>query len=374
MWTATPSRSAGSRLAIIVTRPSIQVGPRLGHGERVPAQAIGRQRRLARPGREQGGALVALIKRVRGARPHPVEPGTAILGARRGEGGAGQLLGIETESGALRRIAPLGQRAGHRLAREVAAEARHHPGLIRFSHVPSVAIGDCAPPRPAISRAHGVRNRPAPARVGAFRPGTAADMADLGLLPAARRRHLVVRGRADRVRAPGRDRRRDPPERQPRDRLRTICPPHAGGGGSGHPLCRRPLCPRQCRQRVRRRRPGGRRSSPAMSRGTRPSSASASSIPPAMSSPLRSRGRCPGPISPTIRPSAPISARGDDGRLHVSRPVYAPLVNQNVIWLTRRLNHPDGAFAGRDRDQHPARAIHRFLSRRRGQSAGRHGR
>ncbi|HVQ09054.1 MAG TPA: ATP-binding protein [Allosphingosinicella sp.] len=36
----------------------------------------------------------------------------------------------------------------------------------------------------------------------------------------------------------------------------------------------------------------------------------------------------------------------DDGRLHVSRPVYAPLVNQNVIWLTRRLNHPDGSFAG----------------------------
>lgn len=37
---------------------------------------------------------------------------------------------------------------------------------------------------------------------------------------------------------------------------------------------------------------------------------------------------------------------GDDGRLHVSRPVHAPLVNQNVIWLTRRLSHPDGSFAG----------------------------
>jgi two-component system sensor kinase FixL len=36
----------------------------------------------------------------------------------------------------------------------------------------------------------------------------------------------------------------------------------------------------------------------------------------------------------------------DDGRLHVSAPVYAPLVNQNVVWLTRRLNHPDGSFAG----------------------------
>jgi two-component system sensor kinase FixL len=36
----------------------------------------------------------------------------------------------------------------------------------------------------------------------------------------------------------------------------------------------------------------------------------------------------------------------DDGRLHVSPPVHALLINQNVIWLTRRLNHPDGSFAG----------------------------
>jgi len=36
----------------------------------------------------------------------------------------------------------------------------------------------------------------------------------------------------------------------------------------------------------------------------------------------------------------------DDGRLHVSPPVYGPLVGRNVIWLTRRLNRPDGSFAG----------------------------
>jgi two-component system, LuxR family, sensor kinase FixL len=36
----------------------------------------------------------------------------------------------------------------------------------------------------------------------------------------------------------------------------------------------------------------------------------------------------------------------DDGRLHVSRPIYAPLVRQNVVWLSRRLNRPDGSFAG----------------------------
>jgi len=36
----------------------------------------------------------------------------------------------------------------------------------------------------------------------------------------------------------------------------------------------------------------------------------------------------------------------DDGRLHVSPPVYGPLIGRNVIWLTRRLNRPDGSFAG----------------------------
>lgn len=36
----------------------------------------------------------------------------------------------------------------------------------------------------------------------------------------------------------------------------------------------------------------------------------------------------------------------DDGRLHVSPPVFAPLLGRNVIWLTRRLNRPDGSFAG----------------------------
>jgi len=36
----------------------------------------------------------------------------------------------------------------------------------------------------------------------------------------------------------------------------------------------------------------------------------------------------------------------DDGRLHVSPPVYGPLVGRNVVWLTRRLDRADGSFAG----------------------------
>jgi two-component system, LuxR family, sensor kinase FixL len=38
-------------------------------------------------------------------------------------------------------------------------------------------------------------------------------------------------------------------------------------------------------------------------------------------------------------------ARGT-GRLYVSQPVYGPLIGRNVIWLSRRLNRRDGAFAG----------------------------
>ncbi|HEV2816215.1 MAG TPA: ATP-binding protein [Allosphingosinicella sp.] len=37
---------------------------------------------------------------------------------------------------------------------------------------------------------------------------------------------------------------------------------------------------------------------------------------------------------------------GDTGRLYVSQPVYGPVFGRNVIWLSRRLNRPDGRFAG----------------------------
>jgi signal transduction histidine kinase len=36
----------------------------------------------------------------------------------------------------------------------------------------------------------------------------------------------------------------------------------------------------------------------------------------------------------------------DTGRLYVGQPVYGPVFGRNVIWLSRRLNRPDGAFAG----------------------------
>ncbi|HMG46077.1 MAG TPA: ATP-binding protein [Allosphingosinicella sp.] len=36
----------------------------------------------------------------------------------------------------------------------------------------------------------------------------------------------------------------------------------------------------------------------------------------------------------------------DTGRLYVGQPVYGPVFGRNVIWLSRRLNRPDGSFAG----------------------------
>lgn len=36
----------------------------------------------------------------------------------------------------------------------------------------------------------------------------------------------------------------------------------------------------------------------------------------------------------------------DDDRLHVSRPLPSRILGENLIWLSRRLNHPDGSFAG----------------------------
>ncbi|HYI63936.1 MAG TPA: ATP-binding protein [Allosphingosinicella sp.] len=36
----------------------------------------------------------------------------------------------------------------------------------------------------------------------------------------------------------------------------------------------------------------------------------------------------------------------DTGQLYVSRPLPSRFLGQNLIWLSRRLNHPDGSFAG----------------------------
>jgi two-component system, LuxR family, sensor kinase FixL len=45
-------------------------------------------------------------------------------------------------------------------------------------------------------------------------------------------------------------------------------------------------------------------------------------------------------------PAFSVHVARNDGRLFVSRPIYSPLVHQKVIWLSRRLDRPDGSFAG----------------------------
>ena len=68
-------------------------------------------------------APIALERRVHRRRADAVEPRAPVVGARRGERGAAQLLGVEAVRAALRRVAADRQRAGQRLGRELVAEA-----------------------------------------------------------------------------------------------------------------------------------------------------------------------------------------------------------------------------------------------------------
>ena len=53
---------------------------------------------------------------------------------RRGEGGAGELFGIQAVGAALRRIAAARQRAGQRLGGKLVAESAEIGGLIGIGH------------------------------------------------------------------------------------------------------------------------------------------------------------------------------------------------------------------------------------------------
>ncbi|MGQ0589240.1 MAG: ATP-binding protein [Sphingosinicella sp.] len=46
------------------------------------------------------------------------------------------------------------------------------------------------------------------------------------------------------------------------------------------------------------------------------------------------------------RPAFRAHLRRDTGRLYISAPTESSITGRNVIWLSRRLNHPDGSFAG----------------------------
>ena len=102
-----------------------EVGGLVGDGQRVPAQTV-----RVRVGEARGGraAVDAAVGMVRGRGADAVEPGAPGLAAGDGEGGGGELLGVEAERRALRRVAAGGQRAGDGLGREFVAEAGEQAG------------------------------------------------------------------------------------------------------------------------------------------------------------------------------------------------------------------------------------------------------
>ena len=120
-------------LGVHVTRTGH--GPDAGHeisrcfrqGHRVPAilaegEAVLRLMRRGFPAidgdaREAAGMLHR--------RAHAIQPATLVLAARRGEGAAGKLFGIEAVIAFLRAVLTLGQGAGQGFGLEIIAETRH---------------------------------------------------------------------------------------------------------------------------------------------------------------------------------------------------------------------------------------------------------
>ena len=146
----------------IVTRPSTKSAGRVGKRQRVPAQPVRRRLGLA-AGRGAHQPVVDAAERpVHRRRADAVQPGAPVLGARRGERRARELLGVEAERRHLRRVLAPRQRAGHRLGGELVAEARQvgrfrlaRGRLSAFSHSDPGVRTYHAPP---------ARNEPAAAR------------------------------------------------------------------------------------------------------------------------------------------------------------------------------------------------------------------
>ena len=130
----------------------------LRHRHRPPAQlpdrAVVLAERMAPSSRGQRRLPEPLRVLHRGA--DAVEPGALVGAARRGEGRARELLGIEPVGRALRRVLADGQRARQRLRLEVVAEARHVAGRRRLRPLRPAAVRYLA----AVCHATSSRSRP----------------------------------------------------------------------------------------------------------------------------------------------------------------------------------------------------------------------
>ncbi len=117
---------------------------RIGDRWRIPAQAVGRRLGLLEGARAEQVLRDPFERRMIGRRTDAVEPGTAVLGPGRGEGGSRQALGIEAQGRALGRVLADGQGAWNGFAGELVAVAREigrlglpGPGVGRGDHAVS---------------------------------------------------------------------------------------------------------------------------------------------------------------------------------------------------------------------------------------------
>ena len=94
-----------------------------GIGIGSPAQLIWRRGHFVKGSAAQSSLSDRLKRLVRHRRPHAIKPCPAVDHSRRCEWRAAQLLGIQSMRHFLGRILPAGQRAFHRLARELVAKA-----------------------------------------------------------------------------------------------------------------------------------------------------------------------------------------------------------------------------------------------------------
>ena len=115
-----------------------EVGRRLRHGQRTPAQRVwrGLETGCRTEDTDQRAVADPLERRMHRRRPDAIKPAAPIVGARRREGGAGDLLGIKSIGAALGRIAPQRQGARKGLGGKLIAEARliARPGKSWLEH------------------------------------------------------------------------------------------------------------------------------------------------------------------------------------------------------------------------------------------------
>ncbi len=106
-----------------------EIGGRIRHRQRIPAQLVGRRGHVVEAARD-AMAVRETERLVHDAGADAVGPGAPVRMARRRERGAGDLLGIQAVRDALRRILAHGKRAFACLGRELVAEARLIPEVV----------------------------------------------------------------------------------------------------------------------------------------------------------------------------------------------------------------------------------------------------